>query len=67
LSGGSGNSGIVSQLQQVVQIIDTESDVVRREQQIRKLDGGRTYQYIKEHHLDGQRNAGYLRIYFDYK
>lgn len=62
----SGNSGIISQLQQVLEIIDTEPDVVRREQKIRKLHGGRTYQYIKEHHLDDQRNAGYLRIYFDY-
>lgn len=66
LSVESGNTSIVSQLQQVLQIIDNEPDVVRREQKIRKLRGGRTYQYIKEHHLDDQRNAGYLRIYFDY-
>ena len=37
-----------------------------REQKIRKLKGGRTYQYIKEHHLADQRNAGYLKIYFDF-
>lgn len=54
-------------LQKVIDIIDREPDLARREQQIRKLNGGRTFQYIKEHHLDDQRNAGYLRVYFDYK
>lgn len=58
---------MVSQLKEVIQIIDSEPNEVRREQKIRKLRGGRTYQYIKEHHLDDQRNAGYLRVYFDYK
>jgi outer membrane protein OmpA-like peptidoglycan-associated protein len=62
----SGNTAMVSQLKEVIQIIDSEPNEVRREQKIRKLRGGRTYQYIKEHHLDDQRNAGYLRIYFDY-
>lgn len=66
LSGESGNAGIISQLREVLQIIDTESDFPRREQKIRKLKGGRTYQYIKEHHLADQRNAGYLKIYFDF-
>lgn len=63
----SGNTAMVSQLKEVIQIIDSEPNEVRREQKIRKLRGGRTYQYIKEHHLDDQRNAGYLRVYFDYK
>ena len=63
----SGNTAMVSQLKEVIQIIDSEHNEVRREQKIRKLRGGRTYQYIKEHHLDDQRNAGYLRVYFDYK
>ncbi|MBQ7419165.1 MAG: DUF3575 domain-containing protein [Prevotella sp.] len=58
--------GKAAELQKVLEIIDTEPDVVRREQKIRKLRGGRTYQYIKEHHLDDQRNSGYLRVYFDY-
>lgn len=56
-----------AELQKVIDIIDREPDLARREQQIRKLNGGRTFQYIKEHHLDDQRNAGYLRVYFDYK
>ena len=56
----------ISQLQEVVSIIDSETNLSRREQQIRKLRGGRTYQYIRDHHLADQRNAGYLQIYFDY-
>ena len=54
-------------LQKVIDIIDHEPDLARREQQIRKLNGGRTFQYIKEQLLADQRNSGYLRIYFDYK
>ncbi len=54
-------------LQKVIDIIDREPDLTRREQQIRKLNGGRTFQYIKEQLLADQRNSGYLRIYFDYK
>ena len=51
-------------LQKVIDIIDHEPDLARREQQIRKLNGGRTFQYIKEQLLADQRNSGYLRIYF---
>jgi outer membrane protein OmpA-like peptidoglycan-associated protein len=54
-------------LQKVIDIIDREPDLTRREQQIRKFNGGRTFQYIKEQLLADQRNSGYLRIYFDYK
>ena len=55
-----------AELQKVIDIIDREQDLTRREQQIRKLNGGRTFQYIKEQLLADQRNSGYLRIYFDY-
>ena len=61
------DSDKAADLQQVIEVIDTESNIPRREQKIRKLKGGRTYQYIKEHHLDEMRNAGYMRVYFDYK
>ena len=66
LSGQSGKSGMISQLRKVIDIIDTEPNLPRREQQIRKLKGGHVYQYIKEHLLADQRNSGYLRVYFDY-
>lgn len=54
-----------AELQKVVDIIDRELDLARREQQIRKLRGGHTYQYIKEHYLGDQRNSGYLRVFYD--
>ena len=52
-------------LQQVLTIMDTEQDLNRREQKIRRLNGGKTYEYIKNELLPDQRNSGYLRIYFD--
>ena len=52
-------------LQQVLTIMDTEQDLNRREQKIRRLNGGKTYDYIKDELLPDQRNSGYLRIYFD--
>ena len=52
-------------LRQALNIIDSENDLNRREQQIRRLNGGKTYTYIKDELLPDQRNSGYLRIYFD--
>ena len=54
------------ELDDILDIIDAESDEARREQRIRQLNGGRTYQYLKQNILSDQRNSGYLRIYFDY-
>ena len=51
-------------LQQVLNIIDREKDVVRREQKLRSLHGGRTWNYIRKVFRD-HRNAGYIRIYFE--
>ncbi|MBQ8152246.1 MAG: DUF3575 domain-containing protein [Prevotella sp.] len=61
------NSSKAAELQKVLEIIDSEPNLARRENKIRKLRGGHTYQYIKEHHLDDQRNSGYLRVYYDYQ
>ena len=47
-------------------MIDSEPDADRREQRLRQLDHGRTWDYLKEHILKDQRNSGYLRIYYDY-
>ena len=55
-----------AELSQVVKIIDEESDCKRREQRIKQLNKGRTWQYIKQHVLKDQRNSGYIRIYYDY-
>ena len=54
------------ELQQAIDIIDSESDLNKREQQLRRLNRGRTWQYIKEHILSDQRNSGYIRVYYDY-
>ena len=55
-----------AQLQAALDIIDTEPDMNRREQRLRQLDRGRTYQYLRTQLLPDQRNSGYLRIYYDY-
>lgn len=66
LTGDAKQATLVKQLQQVLDIIDTEPNIGRREQKIRKLRGGRTYEYLKEHYIADQRNAGYLRVYYDF-
>ena len=55
-----------AQLRQAVIAIDTESDPNRLEQQLRRMNGGRTWQYLKNNVLKDQRNSGYIRIYYDY-
>ena len=63
---GGGDGLTQEQLRQVLQIVDTEPDVNRRERLIKKLDGGRVYKALRPHVLSGLRNSGYVRIYFDY-
>ena len=53
-------------LREAIAVIDNEPDLNRREQRLRKLNGGLTWQYIREHILQDQRNSGYVRIFFDY-
>lgn len=62
---GTGNKSIVAQLRQAQKLIKQERDPVRREQRLRTLNGGRTWRYIRKVFND-HRNAGYLRLYFDY-
>lgn len=52
--------------EQVLRIIDRTADGNRRQWLIRQLQDGKPYQYIKEHLLPDERNAGYIRIYWDY-
>ena len=54
-----------SSLKEALEIIDAEPDLARREQRLRRLNGGHTYAYIRDRLLPDQRNSGYLRIYFD--
>ncbi len=50
----------------LLNIIDTESDLQRRETLIKRYNGGRTYQFLLKNVLADQRNSGYMRIYYDY-
>ena len=60
------SAATVAELRQALDIIDSEPDLNRREQRLRTMNGGRTWQYIRQHILSDQRNSGYVRIYFDY-
>lgn len=50
----------------LLRVIDQEPDPAQRERQIKALDGGQAYRYLKEEVFTDQRNSGYLRIYYDY-
>lgn len=66
VNGGSTFNGFpVEKLREAIDIIDNESDLQRRENQLRRINGGKTWQYIKEHILKDQRNSGYIRIFYD--
>ena len=54
------------ELQQAINIIDSESDANVREQKLRRMNRGRTWKFIKENILRDQRNSGYIRVYYDY-
>ncbi len=58
--------GDVHGLQAAIDIIDGESDVNRREQRLQRLNGGRTWAYLRQHVLSDQRSSGYVRVFFDY-
>ena len=51
----------------MLRIIDTETDVDRRERLLKQLDGGRAYRYLADNVLSDQRNSGYIAICYDYK
>lgn len=50
----------------LLNIIDSKTDADKKERQIRALDGGKAYAYLRENILKDQRNSGYVRIYYDY-
>lgn len=66
ISDGGGEGMTVTQLQGILEIIDSEPDVNARERKIKRLDGGKVYKALLPHILSGLRNSGYIRIYFDY-
>ena len=62
--GGAGLSK--DELQWVLDVIDREGDVNRREAILREKDGGALLRKLKTNVLHDQRNSGYVRIYYDY-
>jgi len=44
-------------------VIDETEDAAQRERKLRALP---TYRYVRDNLLQDQRNAGYLRIFYDY-
>ena len=46
-------------------VIDHEPNQTTRERRLRRINGGRLYKYIHTELLPEQRNAGYLRIFYD--
>ena len=50
---------------EMLQIIDQTSDVNRREQLLRKLNGGKPYRYLAQNVFVSQRNSGYIQVYYD--
>lgn len=55
-----------SELKQAVDIVKQERDPAVRVRKLQRLNGGRTWQYIRRHILYGQRYTGYIRVYYDY-
>ena len=56
----------MEELDECINIIDNEPNLDRREQRLRKLNGGKTYRFMQRTLPADQRNSGYLRIYWDY-
>ena len=63
---GGGNNLSKSELEQVMDVINTEADLDKRESKIKALNGGKTFSKLLKALLADQRNSGYLTIYFDY-
>ena len=62
-----GGAGLTQeQLQWVIDLIDSEPDLNRRETLLKRKDGGTVYKKLLANVLHDQRNSGYLRIYYDY-
>lgn len=52
------------EMRQALAIIDKEEDLNMRERKLKRMNGGRTWSYIKQHILRDQRNSGYIRVYY---
>ena len=52
-------------LKKVIDIINNTNESKLREKRIRKLDGGRTWEFIRNNILKEQRYSGLIRIYYE--
>lgn len=52
--------------EQILDIIDNEPNLDRREAKLKALDRGKAFTYLRENILSDQRNSGYVRIYYNY-
>ena len=52
--------------EQILEIIDNEPNLDRREAKLKALDNGKAFAYLRDNILSDQRNSGYVRIYYDY-
>ena len=52
--------------EEILDIIDNEPNLDRREAKLKALDRGKAFTYLRENILSDQRNAGYVRIYYNY-
>lgn len=51
--------------EEVIAILDAEPDLNRREALLRRLNGGRVFDYLNKEVFIDQRNSGYIQVYFD--
>ena len=49
---------------EILSIIDGTPDADRREQLLRRLNGGKPFRYLKQQAFADQRNSGYVRVYY---
>jgi hypothetical protein len=53
------------QLQSVLDIIDSEPDLRRREDKLRAIEGGSVFRKLIVNVMGDLRNSGFIRIYVD--
>lgn len=49
----------------LITIIDQTADLNKREQLVRKHNGGKSYRYLCQSVFSDQRNAGYIQVYYN--
>ena len=52
--------------EQMLDIIDNEPNLDKREAKLKALAKGKAFAYLRDNILSDQRNSGYVRIYYDY-